>query len=153
MDGQFCKIDVLLQPPANPPSCITAICAKNKARIELQCSLQIRNTCGATIPTPITSNLWILTLTTELDPAGVTLICPDQAPKSVSVQKPLHVICLPSACSATSQHFHLLPHYKNHQMMINISLNITNLICHKHFITIVPSMTTFGGLLEQDPAA
>ena len=37
--GQFCKIDVPL-----PPSCITAVYSKNKAEIEPQCSLQIRNT-------------------------------------------------------------------------------------------------------------
>ena len=59
--GQFCNIEAPLQPLANPPSCITAIYAKNKAGIAHQCSLQIRNTHSATIPTPITSNLWILT--------------------------------------------------------------------------------------------
>ena len=29
-------------------------------------------------------------------------------------------------CNATSHHFHLPPHYENHQMMINISLNTAN---------------------------
>ena len=33
-NGQFCSIDALLQPLANPPSCITAIYAKNKAGVE-----------------------------------------------------------------------------------------------------------------------
>ena len=63
----------------------------------------------------------------ELDPAGIPLICPNQAPKSISVQKSIHVLHLPPACSATSQHFHLPPHYENHQIIINISLNIANL--------------------------
>ena len=126
-NGQFCKIDTPLQPLTNPPSCITAIYTKNKAGIECWCSLEIRNICGATFPTAITSNLWILTSTTELDPAGVTLICPDQAPKSISIWKPVHVLHLPPSCSAISQHFHLPPHYENHQMMINISLNTANL--------------------------
>ena len=87
----------------------TAVYTKNKAGIEHQCSLQIRNTYSATIPTPITSNLWILTSAIELDPAEITLICPDQAPKSISIWKPIHVLHLPPACSATSHHFHLPP--------------------------------------------
>ena len=33
-NGQFCNIDSPLQPLTNPPSCITAIYAKNKAGIE-----------------------------------------------------------------------------------------------------------------------
>ena len=64
---------------------------------------------------------------TESDPAGITLICPEHAPKLIKVQKPIHVLCLPPACSATSPHFHLPPHYENHQMAINISLNTANL--------------------------
>ena len=55
------------------------------------------------------------------------LICPDQAPKSIKVQKPIHVLHLPAAYSATSQHFHLPPCYEKHQVMINISLNTANL--------------------------
>ena len=76
-----------------------------------------------------TNNLkpWILTSATELNPAGITLICPDKAQKSFKVEKTIHILHLPPACSAMSQHFHLPPHYKNHQMMINISLNTANL--------------------------
>ena len=125
--GQFCNNDKPLQPLTNPPSCITANYTKDKAGIECQCSLQMWNTCNATIPTPITSNLWILTPATESDPVGITLICPNKAPKSIKVEKPIHVFCLPSACSATSWHLHLPPHYENHRMMINISLNTANL--------------------------
>ena len=55
-----------------------------------------------------------MTSATELDPAGIILICPDKAPKSIKLQEPFHV-------------FHLPPHYENHQMMINISLNTANL--------------------------
>ena len=126
-NGQICKIDAPFQPLTNPPLYITAIYAKNKAGIECGCSIQIRNTCRTTFPRPITSNLWILTSTTKSNPAEVTLICPDQAPKSIKVQPPIHVLCLPPACSATSQYFHLPPCYENDQLMINISLNTTNL--------------------------
>ena len=126
-NGQFCKTDTPLLPLPNPPSCITAIYAENKAGIECQCSLQVQNTHSTTIPTPIASILWILTSATKLDPAGVTLICPDQAPKLIKIQQPFHILCLPPARSATSQHFHLPPHYENHRVMINIILNTANL--------------------------
>ena len=149
---QFCKIEAPLQQLANPPSCITAIYAKNKARIDLQCSLQIRNICSSNIPTPITSNLWILTSTTDSDSEGITLICPDQAPKSIKVQKPIPILCLPPACSATSQHFHLPHHYKNHQMIINISLNTANLNTMNISSPEFQGMATLGGSLEQEPA-
>ena len=94
------KIEVPLQPLTNPPLCITAIYAKDKAENAHWCSLQIGNTCSATIPMPITSNLWILISTTESDSKRITLIYPDQAPKSITVQKPIHVLHLPPACSA-----------------------------------------------------
>ena len=38
-NGQFCSINAPVQPLANPASCITAICTKNKAGIEKRCSL------------------------------------------------------------------------------------------------------------------
>ena len=90
-NAQFCKIEAPLQPLANPPLCITDIYTNNKARIDLWCSLQITNTHRPTIPTPITSNLWILISTTQSDSEGITLICPDQAPKSIKIQKPIHI--------------------------------------------------------------
>ena len=43
-NGQFCNVYTPLQPLANPPSCITALYAKNAAIIFTRCSLQIRKT-------------------------------------------------------------------------------------------------------------
>ena len=68
-----------------------------------------------------------ITSATKVDPTGITVICPDQAPKSFKVEKAIHVLCLSPAWTATSQHFHLPPCYKNHQIMIKISLNTVNL--------------------------
>ena len=39
------------------------------------------------------------------------------------MQKHIHIIHLPPACSVTSQHFNLPPCYENHQTTISISLN------------------------------
>ena len=127
-NGQFCSINTALQPLANPPSCIAAIYAKNKAGIEKGCSLQIRNMNSATIPTPIAPNVWILTSAPKSVLTEIMLICPDEAPRFIKIQTPIHILCLPPACSTTSQHFHLPPHYENHKLTINISLNTANLI-------------------------
>ena len=48
-NGQFCNIHAPFQPLANPPSCITALYAKNAACISTRCSLQIRKTQNISI--------------------------------------------------------------------------------------------------------
>ena len=53
--------------------------------------------------------------------------CSDEAPRFIKTQTPIHFLYLPPACSTTSQHFHLPPHYENDQLMINISLNTAKL--------------------------
>ena len=57
-------------------------------------------------------------------PSGITLICPGEAPRSIIPQMPIHILQLQSACSTTSQHFHLPPCYG---ITVNISLNTANL--------------------------
>ena len=54
-------------------------------------------------------------------------MCPEEALRFIKTQMPIHILCLPPTCSATSQHFHLLPHYETHQLTINILLNTSNL--------------------------
>ena len=44
VNGQFCTIPTPFQPLVNPPSCITALYAKNTASISTRCSLWIRKT-------------------------------------------------------------------------------------------------------------
>ena len=124
---QFCSINAPLQPLANPPSCIIAIYTKNKAGIENRCSLQIRNNNSATIPTLIGPNVWILPSAPTVVSTGITLICPEEAPRFIKIQAPIHVLCLPPACSATSQHFHLPPCCETHELTINISSNTVSL--------------------------
>ena len=118
---QFYSINTPLQPLANPPSCIVAIYKKNKARIENRCSLQIRNTNSATIPTPIAPNVWILASAPAVVSTGMIIICPEEAPRFIKTQTPIHILCLPPGCSATSQLFHLPPHYENYQLSTYLS--------------------------------
>ena len=58
---------------------------------------------------------------------GITLICPDEAPRFIKTWTSIHIIHLPPACSATFQHFHLPSCGETHQLMITISLNTANL--------------------------
>ena len=126
-NGQFCSINAPLQPLANPPLCITAIYTKNKVGIEKRCSLQIRNTVSATIPTPTAPNVWILTSAPTVISTGIMIFCPEEAPRFIKTQTPIHILHLPPACSTTSQHIHLPPHYETHKLTINIYLNTANL--------------------------
>ena len=45
----------------------------------------------------------------------------------IRVEKPIHILRIPSACSATSSHFHLPPTYQNLHLEVNISLDMENL--------------------------
>ena len=75
-NGQFCNIYAPLQLLANPPSCITALHAKNAATISIRCSLQIRKTQNISIPVQIAPNMWILTTASSTVTNSITLICP-----------------------------------------------------------------------------
>ena len=63
----------------------------------------------------------------------MTLICPEKAMETISIQKPIHILKLPMACSATSPNFNLPPRYETLTLDVNISLNIANL----HIINIL----------------
>ena len=69
--------------------------------------------------------MWILTSPTET--TTITLTSPGETTKFITVMKPMHVLQLPQACSATSPHFHLLPHYEHPALTVNISLDMANL--------------------------
>ena len=75
-NGQFCNVYAPLQPLVHPPSCITALYAKNVATISNRCSLQIRKTQSISMPLRIAPNVWILTTATSTVTTAITLICP-----------------------------------------------------------------------------
>ena len=46
--------------------------------------------------------------------------------KFIKVKKPIHVLQLPTACSATSPNIHLPPDYETTSSEVNISLDMAN---------------------------
>ena len=124
---QFCSLNTPLLPLANPPTCIPALYAKDKASIKKRCSLQTRKASSVSIQTSIAPNVWIIISPITAVQSGITLICPGEAPRSITQQTPIHALWLQPACSATSQHFHLPPHYESHECTFNISLNTAHL--------------------------
>ena len=50
-NGQFCSITTPFQPLANPPSCVSALYARNPAGITSRCLLQIRKKSDVNLPT------------------------------------------------------------------------------------------------------
>ena len=63
----------------------------------------------------------------------MTLTCPEKAMETIPIQKPVHILKLPMACSATSPNFYLPPRYETLNLDENISLNMVNL----HMINIL----------------
>ena len=105
---QFCIIPTLFQPIANSPSCITAHICQNTASISARCSLQIIKSSDVSMPSQLTPNVWILTTAAA---ATITCICLGEMTQFIEVKRPIHILCLPTACSATSPNFHLPPHH------------------------------------------
>ena len=99
-NGKFCIIYAPLQLLANTPSCITALYANNAATISTRCSLQVRKTQSISIAVQIAPNMWILTTAPPTVTTSITLICPEETTKFITVKKPIHVLQLPPACSA-----------------------------------------------------
>ena len=126
-NGQFCTIPTPFQPLANPPTCTSALYTRSSASITSRCSLQIRKTSEVSIPSQIAPNVWILTTTLSTPASNITLICPGKAMMFIQVEKPIHILRLPTACSATSSHFYQPPRYQNSNLEANISLDMANL--------------------------
>ena len=128
-NGQFCTIPSPFQPLANSPTCTSALYMRNLASITSRCSLQIRKTSDVSIPSQIAPNIWVLTTTTASSTPGssITLICPGKAMMCIRVEKPIHILRILQACSATLSHFHLPPTYQNSPLEVNISLDMANL--------------------------
>ena len=45
----------------------------------------------------------------------------------IAIWQPIHILKLPTACSATSSHFYLPPRYETPVLNVNVSLNMANL--------------------------
>ena len=54
----------------------------------------------------------------------MTLICPEKPMETIPIQQPIHILKLPTACSATSSNFYLPSRYETSTLDINISLNM-----------------------------
>ena len=111
-NGKFCTIPTPFQPLANPLSCITVLCVKNTASISARCSLQIRISSDVTMLSQLAPNVWILTAAPSAAATTTTLICLGETTQFIEVKRPIHVLHLPTACSAISPNFHLPPHYE-----------------------------------------
>ena len=135
-NGQFCSITTPFQPLANPPTCIEALYAKSKAD---KCSLQICKASITNLPHQIAPEVWILTTPVTAPTNTMTLICLEKPMETIPIQKPIHPLKLPTACSATSSNFYLPPRYETPTLDVNISLNMANLhmlnISAQNFLT------------------
>ena len=126
-NGQFCSIPTPFQLLVNPTTCIAALYVKSKTGIASKCSLQICKTTTTNLPTQIAPDVWILTTLTTASINTMTLICPEKPMETIPIKQPIHILKLPTACSATSSTFYLPPRYETPTLVVNISLNMANL--------------------------
>ena len=75
----------------------------------------------------VASNLWIIPLNPETLGSARTVICPDKATSTIYLQQPFHILRLSPACSATSRHFHLHTCYEDNSMVMNVSVDTSNI--------------------------
>ena len=113
-NGQFCSLNTCLFYHLQTHQCVyQLIYAKDKDSIKKSCSLQIRKANSVSIPTSICSKCLDINFSTC---CSVTRNNHSSALKkhldSSKHRHPSTVLWLPPACSATSQHFHLPPHYE-----------------------------------------
>ena len=126
-NGQFCSITTPFQPLANPPFYIAALYVKSQVDIDSKCSVQICKASATNLPTQVAPDVWILTTPVTAPSNTMTLICPEKPMATIPIQKPIHILKLPMACSATSSNFYLPPRYETPTLDVNISLNMANL--------------------------
>ena len=110
----------------------------------MEYSLQIQKASGINLPTKIAPDVCILTTTLAAPANTMTLICPEKAIDTIIIQKPVHILKLPMAHSATSSNFYLPPRYKTLNLYVNVSINMVNL----HMINILAQDSAYGNTLE-----
>ena len=126
-NGQFCNITTPFQPLGNPPSCIAALYAKSTADITSKYPLQICKASVTNLPTQIVPDVWILTTPIASPGNTMTLTCSEKTMETIPIQKTIHILKLPTACSATSSDFYLPPRYETTTLDVDISLHMANL--------------------------
>ena len=112
---------------ANPPYCIAALYVRITVDITSRCSLQIWRASGTNLPTQVAPDVCILTTLLAASANTITLISPEKAMETITIQKPVHILRLPTACSATSSNFYIPPRYETPTLDVNISLDMANI--------------------------
>ena len=110
----------------------SSVC-RSTVDITSKCSLQIQKASGINLPTQVAPDVCILTTPLAAPADTITLICPEKAMETIIIQKPVHTLRLPMACSATSSNFYLPPRYETLTLDVIVSLNVANL----HMINIL----------------
>ena len=91
------------------------------------CKLSTKTQPELYLPIPLASNVWAIISSLFKQQPPVTVICPTKPTMLIHISPPIHVLRLESACSATSQHFHLPPKYEDTHVMMNLSIYNANL--------------------------
>ena len=89
--------------------------------------LQIWKASDVNMPTEISPVVWILMTPLSTPASTITMICPEKAIETIIIRKPVHILELPMACSATLSNFYLPPRYESPNLDVNVSINMAKL--------------------------
>ena len=106
--------------------CYSPICQNDQA-IKEHCSLVISHMSCTYIPIAVTSNLLIIPSYPQIQGSTMTKIFPDKATNTIPLQQLSDIQRISPAYSVTSNYFHLHPHYEDNSMIMNVSLDTSNI--------------------------
>ena len=87
---------------SKPTLLYSSLICKEHCRYHFKMLTADTKTSNTNLPTQIPSDVWILTTPLAVPANTMTLICPKKAMETIIIQKPVHILKLPMACSATS---------------------------------------------------
>ena len=106
--------------------CLCSIC-KKPSGYYLTMFITKRKTSDVNLPTQISPDVWIIMTPLSIPARTIMLICPEKATETITIRKPVHILRLPMACSATSPNYYLPPRYQTSSLDVNVSLNMASL--------------------------
>ena len=72
-------------------------------------------------------DVWIITTPPSAPASTMKLICPERNIEIIIIRKFVHILKLPTVCSATSSNFYLPHRYETPNLDVNVSINMANL--------------------------
>ena len=126
-NSQFCHISTPFSTFGKSTNMHRHALCQEQGQHRIKMFLTVTQSFTNPLPTQITPDVWILATPISAPTATISLICPERPMEIIPIQQPLHVLKLPTACSATLANFYLPPRYETPALNVNVSLDRANI--------------------------